>query len=106
MLFGNKGVVMLDLNGPILFASSYFCDLVGVEYDQAHDKSCFEFVFQEDLDEAKERFATNKLPHASPFRFRLRRVDGTAVCITVLDSNGYYLGGFKMRACALTASTA
>jgi PAS domain S-box-containing protein len=79
MPFRDKGVVMLDLNGRILFASTYFCDLVGIEHDKIDRKSCFDFVFPEDLDEAKHRFEANKLPHAKPFRFRVRRVDGTGI---------------------------
>ena len=34
MPFRDKGAVMLDLDGRIVFASTYVCDLVGVEYDK------------------------------------------------------------------------
>ena len=86
MLFKNKGVVVLDLNGRIAFASTYFCDLVGVEHDKIQARSCFDFVFPEDMNDAIERFETDKLPHAKPFRFRLRRSDGTAV-LTDIQGN-------------------
>jgi PAS domain S-box-containing protein len=78
MPFRDKGVVMLDLNGRIAYASTHFCDLVGVEHDKIAGRSCFDFVFPEDMNDAKERFQVNKLPYAKPFRFRLRRSDGTA----------------------------
>ena len=70
---------MLDLNGRIAFASTYFCDLVGVEHDRVAGMSCFDFVFPEDMAEARKLFEANKLPHAAPFRFRLQRVDGSEV---------------------------
>jgi PAS domain S-box-containing protein len=79
MPFKNTAALMLDLDGRIAYASTYFCDLVGVEYDKIAGRSCFDFVFPEDMNDAIERFETNKLPHAKPFRFRLRCSDGTAL---------------------------
>jgi hypothetical protein len=41
--------------------------------------SCFDFVYPEDMNEAQNRFELNKKPNPEPFRFRLRRVDGSPV---------------------------
>ena len=44
---------MIDLNGRIAFASTFFCDVVGLEYDKVSGMSWFDFVFPEDMEEAK-----------------------------------------------------
>jgi len=76
MPFPNTGVLMLDLNGRIAFASTYFCDLVGLEHDKVPGMSCFDFVFPEDLDEARKLFEANKLPsNAVPFRVSTATVE-------------------------------
>ena len=64
-------------DGRIAFASTYFCDLVGVEHDKVAGMSYFDFVFPEDMDAARKLFETNGL--ADPLRFRLRRLDGTEI---------------------------
>jgi PAS domain S-box-containing protein len=79
MPFKNAGTLLLTLDGRIAFASTYFCDIVGVEHDKVAGMSCFDFVFPEDMDAARKLFETNGLPHADPFRFRLRRLNGTEI---------------------------
>ena len=79
MPFRDKGAVMLDLQGRIVFASTYVSDLLGVDFDKITGMSCFDFVFPEDMEAAKRAFAVNKLPNIKPFRFRLRRADGAPI---------------------------
>src|ERR1043165_1332056 len=92
MPFPNTGVLTIDLSGRIAFASTYFCDLVGLDHESVPGMSCFDFVFPDDMDAAKKLFELNKLPQAAPFRFRLRRWDGTEVWTdiqgTVLQTAG------------------
>ena len=83
MPFPNKGVVLLDLNGRIAYASTYFCDLVGIEHGAIAGISCFDFVFPEDMGAARELLEANKRPNALPFQFRLRRKDGSPVWVKV-----------------------
>lgn len=70
---------MLDLQGRIAFASSGVCELLGTTPADIAGVSCFDFVFPEDEEQAKALFELNKVPHAEPFRFKLRRKDGSAV---------------------------
>ena len=56
MPFRCKGAVMFDLQGRIAFASTYFCDLVGVEHDRVARMSYLDFVFAEDVAQAKTIF--------------------------------------------------
>jgi PAS domain S-box-containing protein len=78
MPFKNAGTLLLMLDGRIAFASTYFCDLVGVAHDKVAGTSYFDFVFPEDMDAARKLFETNVLPH-DPLRLRLRRLNGTEI---------------------------
>jgi len=59
--------------------------------------SCFDFVFPEDIDEARKLLEANKLPHAKPFRFRLRRVDGSEVWTDIQGSALQTAQGGRLR---------
>lgn len=83
MHFRGKRAVMLDLSGRIAFASTYFCDLVGVEHDKVARMSYLDFVFAEDTHEAKKIFEHNNSPRPAPFRLRLRRSDGSPIWVDV-----------------------
>lgn len=78
-----NGSVIVDLNGTITFASSFFCALVRVEVGRAAGKSFFDFVFPEDLKSAREGFEASQSPLAWPYALRLRRSDGTEVWIAI-----------------------
>ena len=79
MPFANKAALILDLNGRIVFASTYFCDLVGLEHNKIAGRSYFDFVFPEEVQEAKNRFEPCKFVIPLPFRFRLRTSMGAPV---------------------------
>jgi PAS domain S-box-containing protein len=83
MPFKNTGTLLLDLEGRIAFASTYFCELVGVPLGEAPGKSWLDFVFPEDQGAARDLFETAKLSGADVLRFRLRRLNGTQVLADV-----------------------
>jgi len=62
MHFENAGTLLMKLDGQIAFASTCFCDLVGIEHDRVAGTSYFDFVFPEDMDAARKLFETNALP--------------------------------------------
>src|SRR5215469_4739133 len=68
MYFRGKGAVLLSLEGRIAFASTYFCDLVGVEHKEIAGMSCFDFVFPEDRDKALELVNLEAESTPAPFR--------------------------------------
>ena len=107
MPFSDKGVLVVDLNGQMAFANTYFCDLVGVEHSNVKGMSYFDFVFPDDLEAAKKLFEINKLPSAEPFSFTFRRTDGTPVRT---DIRGVALqaasGGVYTVSATVTKSTA
>ena len=69
---------MVDLEGRITFANSYMCELLGTTPEEILGASCFEFVFPEDLEQAKTLLEANKMPQHEPFRFKVRRKHGSA----------------------------
>jgi PAS domain S-box-containing protein len=83
MPFPGKGALLIKLSGRIAFASTYFCDLVGVEHDKIAGMSYFDFVYPDDMNEARKMFEPTKIPSAEPSNFRLRRIDGTAVWVEI-----------------------
>ena len=105
MPFKNTGTLLITLDGRIAFASTYFCDLVGIEQDRVAGMSWFDFVFREDVRAAWDLFVTDKLPHADPLRFRLRRLDGSAVWTEIQTSHLQTPGG-RTYAVAATVTKA
>jgi len=83
MPFPGKGAVLIELSGRIAFASTYFCDLVGIEHDKIAGMSFFDFVYREDMNEARKMFDPTMIPSAEPASLRLRRVDGGLVSVEV-----------------------
>jgi PAS domain S-box-containing protein len=81
MPFPDKGVILLDLNGRVAYASTHFCDAVGVEHNAIAGRSWFDFVYPEDVDVARELI--KKRPARKPFRFRLSRKDGSTAWVNV-----------------------
>ena len=100
MLFSGKGTIIVDLDGRIAYANTYFCDLMGIDFEKVKGMSCFDFVFSEDMDQAKQLFEVNKRPEARPFRFKLRRQDGSEVWV---DVQGTAIRTPEGEACAITA---
>jgi PAS domain S-box-containing protein len=86
MSFRHNGIVMLDLQGRITFANAFACELTGFLPDEVVGLSCFDFVFAEDVESATALLEANKARHARPFRFRLRRKDGTPVWVDIQGS--------------------
>jgi len=91
--FRNKGAVMLDLAGRIAFASTYFCELVGVEHHRVAGMSYLDFIFPEDTAEASKLFEEYKRIHTAPFRLRLRRSDGLPVWVDIQGAALQTAGG-------------
>ena len=74
---------MLDLQGRIAFASTYFCDLIGVEHDKVNRMSYLDFVFAEDIPQVKTIFDPHRTVRSKPFRLRLRHSDGFPVWVDI-----------------------
>src|SRR5215470_9625825 len=86
MPFQHNGIVMADLQGRIQYANIFMCDLLGVEFNELHERFGLDFAFSEDVDDARVHFALSQSPGSKPFRFRLRRSDGAAIWVDVMCS--------------------
>jgi PAS domain S-box-containing protein len=78
-----QGIVMVDLQGEVTFANSFFCDLMGTTLEKTMGFSCFQFVFADDLEKARMLLEANKLPDPKPFRFRLKHASGSPVAVQI-----------------------
>src|SRR5262245_26882922 len=78
----SRSTAFIRMDGQILFASTHFCELVGIHYSKVAGMSYFDFVFPEDSDAARQLFQTKHL-NAEPFTFRLKRWDGTPVWVDI-----------------------
>jgi len=82
----DKGVLLLKLEGRIIFASTHFCDLVGIKFDKVAGTSYFDYVFPDDVEVARTLLKPGELPRQPPIQFRLQRLDGTRVLVEVQGS--------------------
>jgi len=78
-----KGAILLNLEGRIAYANTYFCDLIGVDYTKIAGMSFFDFVFPEDMNRAKDLLELSKKLHSQSFRLKLRAADGKEVLLAV-----------------------
>jgi PAS domain S-box-containing protein len=83
MPFRDKGALLIHLDGTIAFASTYFCDLLGVAHDKIAGRSCLDFLFPEDTEAATKFFEASKVSKSTASRFRLRRIDGVEVWVEI-----------------------
>jgi len=81
MPFADKAALILDLDGRIAFASTYFCNLVGVEHDkdQIAGRSYFDFAFPEEVENAKKHLELCKFVTPPPFFLKLQTSKGAPV---------------------------
>ena len=91
------GVWVVDPQGRTIFNNKRMAELLGAERDSLSEQSCFDCVFPEDMAEAQRQFAEGMAGKRTPFDFRLRRNDGSAIwvsisCGPVCDSSGDIVG--------------
>jgi PAS domain S-box-containing protein len=91
------GVWVVDPHGRTIFNNRRMAELLGAKTDSLSEQSCFDCVFPEDLTEAQRQFAEGMGGKRTPFDFRLRRNDGSAVwvsisCGPVCDTSGAVVG--------------
>lgn len=96
-----EGVWLLDADDRTQFANEHLAQILGVAVEDLIGRSCFEFVFPEDLEAARHKAAGRRRGEAETFDFRLRRPDGTPAWVMVASSpmfhdDGRYAGVLRM----------
>jgi len=77
------GLWIIDQNGTTVFVSEVMAEILGAPSAAILGLDSFTFVFPEDVPAAQQLFASKQGGSKSPFRFRLRRFDGTATFVSV-----------------------
>ncbi len=78
-----EGIWTVDPQGRTLFCNRRMAEILGATYESMAERTCFDCVYPGDLEEAQRRFAENLGGDRKPFDFRLSRVDGTPVWVTI-----------------------
>ena len=73
------GLWIINAQGVTVYANEEMARILGATVSDLMSKDSFLFVFQEDMDAARQLFAAKEAGNRSPFRFRLRRLDGSSV---------------------------
>lgn len=92
-----EGIWIIDANAHTLYANQAMADILGTTIALLRGQPSFGFVFPEDIPTAQLLFDSKKSGDPSPFSFRLRRVDGSAISVTVQgtpmhNAAGQFLG--------------
>jgi len=77
------GLWIIDERGKTVYANEAMARILGTSVDDLHGKDSFQYVFPEDLESAGQQFAAKREGNRSPFHFRLRRADGSAIWVDV-----------------------
>jgi len=76
-----EGIWLIDLEGKIQFSNQQTAKMLGYSVEEMKGRSAFDFLFQEDLDEAQQRFAKCKEGTITRAEFRARHIDGSELQI-------------------------
>lgn len=77
------GIWIINSDASTLYASAAMCAILGAEPSDLIGKPSFDYVFPEDVETAQKLFESKQRGDPSPFRFRLRRKDGSAIWVNV-----------------------
>ena len=78
------GIWIIDTEAKTLYANAAMAEILGTDASRLIGKPSFDYVFPEDAAAAQKLFtARQRGETASPFHFRLRREDGSAIWVDV-----------------------
>ena len=80
---GLEGLWIIDADATTVYANSPMCEILGTDASELIGSSSVDYLFPEDLAAAHELFESKQRGGMSPFHFRLRRKDGSAVWVDV-----------------------
>lgn len=91
------GLWIIDADAKTVYASDHMAEILGTTPSELTGQQSFEYVFPEDRPAAQHLFELKKGGSPKPFRFRLRRKDGTAIWVDVQptpmrNAAGHFIG--------------
>jgi two-component system cell cycle sensor histidine kinase/response regulator CckA len=78
-----EGIWVANAQGRTLFCNGRMAEILGMDVESMADRSCFDHIFPDELEEARRHFARNLAGDCEPFEFRLRRKDGSPVWVRI-----------------------
>ena len=78
-----NGIWIIDSDARTIYANERMAELLGTSRSEMIGQPSFAYVFPADVEAAQRLFDVKKGGSANPFRFRLRRKDGTALSVDV-----------------------
>ncbi len=79
----NDGVWIIDADARTLYANTAMADILATNSEAMVGAPSFHYLFAEDLEAAQRLFDGKQKGNASPFHFRLRREDRSAIWVDV-----------------------
>ncbi|HVI08487.1 MAG TPA: PAS domain-containing protein [Candidatus Binatia bacterium] len=77
------GIWIIDAEAKTLYANAAMGEILGANAQELMGQPSFEYLYPEDVPAAQKLFDGKRQGDSNPFRFRLRRKDGTAVWVDV-----------------------
>ena len=77
------GLWIIDAGGKTVFANDAMAQILGTTTGDLMGRDSFLYVFPEDLTAAQRLFASKQAGSPAPFHFKLRRADGSSICVDV-----------------------
>ena len=87
------GIWIIDSEASTLYANAVMAEILGEDLAQLIGKPSFEYVFPEDMEGARQLFESKQRGDIAPFRFRLRRKDGSAINVLVQGTPMHNVAG-------------
>ena len=82
----SDGIWIIDAEANTVFANIAMAEILGTTVANLLGKPSFNYVFPEDLAAAQQLFDNKKHGDKTPFRFKLRREDGSSIWVNVLGT--------------------
>jgi len=92
-----EGIWVVSPEGRTIFCNERMAEILGTEVESLQRLSCFDPVFPDDLEEAQRQFGLQMAGRGQSFDFRLCRIDGSAIwvsisCMPMYDDGGVCTG--------------
>ncbi|HKB88014.1 MAG TPA: PAS domain S-box protein [Ignavibacteriaceae bacterium] len=97
----NEGILLVDPEASVTFMNNKLAEIIGFTKGIAEGRSVLEFIFDEDVEEAREYIRKNSMGLKETFEFRFKHRDGTerwvtANAVPVFDEDNNYSGGLAL----------
>ena len=79
----NDGIWIIDDTARTVYANDRMAEILGISTSELAGAHSFDFIFSDDTEDAARLFNSKKAGSLEPFRFKLRRRDGSAVSVHV-----------------------